>query len=54
MRRMDLMSYDNKRKPFFFDPSQTDQTHSKCSVKLKTYLSPYVFLYLYYVNAAIK
>lgn len=31
------MSCDNKRNPFFLDPSQIDQTNGKCSVKLKTF-----------------
>lgn len=43
MRRMDLMSCDNKHNPFFLDLSQIDRTHDKCSVTLSvthTHLLP--------------
>lgn len=53
MKRMDLMSCDNKCNPFFLDPSQIDQTHDKCPIKMKTF-NGHAFLYQYYVNVAAK
>lgn len=53
MRRIDLMSSDNKCNPFLLYLPQMER-NGKCSMNLKTFDLHMHFPYLHYVNAAAK